>query len=239
MIPAAITMRILTHLSVSATRSCLPLLAVVVLAGCASYPMGLNKAQWEALTPPQQAEYRARQYAIDEERARLHAAEEARRVQAQQEAEAQERARIAEAYRQARYGDIITVTVREGFLAFYGKHHPYEPVAFDLVRGETKSVVFRRQRQPHIATAILMHFSEDGNTFYFDFLSCQRLVAINDGWQRGREYEGLDVGGHDGHALGQGIRIGVKFKLLPLVKRSAASKPPHTPDGLLPNSSRK
>lgn len=209
-------MRILTNLS--ATRSCLPWLAVVVLAGCASYPMGLNKAQWEALTPPQQAEYRARQYAIDEERARRHAAEEARRVQAQHEAEAQERARIAEAYRQARYGDIITVTVREGLLAFYGKYHPYEPVAFDLVRGETKTVVFRRQGQPHIATTILMHLNRDGNTFYFDYSSRNRFVAVNDRWQRGREYEGLDVGGHDGHALGEGIRVGVKFKLLPLVK---------------------
>lgn len=197
---------------------CLPWLAVLALAGCAFYPLGLNKEQWGALSPAQQTEYRAKQYAIDEERARRNAAEEARRAQAQQEAEAQERARIAETYRQARYGDIITVTVREGLLAFYGKHHPYEPVAFDLVRGETKSVVVRRQGQPHIATAILMHFSEDGNTFYFDYLARQRLVAINDGWQRGREYEGLDVGGHDGHALGEGVRIGVKFKLLPLVK---------------------
>lgn len=209
-------MRILTNLS--ATRSCLPWLAVVVLAGCASYPMGLNKAQWEALTPPQQAEYRARQYAIDEERARRHAAEEARRVQAQQEAEAQERARLAEAYRQARYGDVITVTVREGLLAFYGKHYPYEPVAFDLVRGETKTVVFRRQGQPHITTEILMHFSEDGNTLYFDLSSRKRFVGINNGWQRGREYTGLDVGGHDGHAVGEGIRIGVKYRLLPTAK---------------------
>lgn len=197
---------------------CLAWLAALTLVGCASYPLGLNKAQWEALAPAQQAEYRAKQYAIDEERARRNAAEEARRFQAQQEAEEQESARIADAYHQANYGDIITVTVRNGLLAFFGKRHPYEPVAFDLVRGETKPIVFRRQGQPHITTAILMHFSEDGNTFYFDFSSRKRFVAINDRWQRGREYAGLGVGGHDGHALGEGIRIGVEFKLLPPVK---------------------
>jgi hypothetical protein len=197
---------------------CLPWLAALALGGCASYPLGLNKAQWEALPPAQQAEYRAKQYAIDEERSRRNAAEQARRVQAQQEAEEQECSRIADAYRQARYGDIITVSIRDGLLAFYGKRYPYEPVAFDLVRGETKPIAFRRQGQPHITTEILMHFSEDGNTFYFDFSSRKRFVAINDGWQRGRDYTRLDVGGHDGYAVGEGIRIGVKCRLLPPVK---------------------
>lgn len=197
---------------------CLPWLAALTLVGCASYPLGLNKAQWEALPPAQQAEYRAKQYAIDEERARRNAAEEARRVQAQQQAEEQERARLADAYLQARYGDIITVTIRDGVLDFYGKRHPYEPAAFDLVRGETKPIVFRRQGQPHITTEILMHLSGDGNTFYFDYSSRNRFVAVNDGWHRGREYLPMEVGGLDGHALGEGIRIGVEFKLLPPVK---------------------
>ncbi len=194
---------------------CLPWLAALALIGCASYPLGMNKEQWEALPPAQQAEYRAKQYAIDEERARRNAVEEASRAQARHEAEAQERARIAEAYRQARYGDVITVTVRDGLLGFYEKPHPYEPVAFDLVRGETKSVVFRRQGQPHITTAILVHFSEDGNTFYFDLSSRNRFVAINDGWHRGREYLRTDIGGHDTHPAGEGIRIGLKYRLLP------------------------
>lgn len=197
---------------------CLPWLAALTLVGCASYPLGLNKAQWQALTPAQQAEYQAKQYAIDAERARRYAAEEAQRIEAQRAAEEQERTRTTEAYRQARYGDIITVTIQGGLLAFNGKHYPYEPVAFDLVCGETKPIVFRRQGQPHITTEILMHFSGDGNTFYFDYSSRNRFVAVSDGWHRGREYLPMDVGGLNGHALGKGIRIGAEFKLLPPVK---------------------
>lgn len=193
----------------------MPWLAALGLAGCTTYPMGFNKAQWEALPPAQQAEFRAKQYLIDEESTRNHAAEQARRVQAQREADERERAHIAEAYRLARYGDIVTVTVRDGSVTFYGKRHPYEPIAFDLVRGETKPIVFRRYGQPHITTGILMHLAEDGNTFYFDYPSRNRFVAVNDGWQRGREYLRLEAGGQNGHPASEGIRITIKHRLLP------------------------
>lgn len=197
------------------TRFCLPWLAVLGLAGCTTYPIGFNKAQWEALPPAQQAEFRAKQYLIDEERARNLAAEQARRVQARRDADERERARVAEAYRLARYGDIVTVSVRDGLVLFYGKLHPYEPVGFDLVRGEVKPVVFRRQGQPHVTTEIVMHLAEDGNTFYFDYPSRNRFVAVNDGWQRGREYLRLAAGGQNGHPASEGIRITIKHRLPP------------------------
>ena len=31
---------------------------LISLAGCTSYPLGLTKSEWEALTPAKQAEYR-------------------------------------------------------------------------------------------------------------------------------------------------------------------------------------
>jgi hypothetical protein len=59
-----------------------PLTLILLLAGCASYPMGLDKVQWEALPPAQQAEYRARQAEID---ARNYRVAESARLQREQE----------------------------------------------------------------------------------------------------------------------------------------------------------
>lgn len=191
---------------------CLLWLVTLVVAGCASYPMGLNREQWEALSPAQQADFQARQHAINEERARRYAAEQTRRIQAQREAEEQERARVSDAYSHARFGEIVTITIREGVLAFYGKRHPYEPVAFDLVRGESKPILFRRQGQPHIATQITMRLSEDGNTFYFDDSARKRFVAVNTGWDRGCEYLPPEVGGYDGQPAGVGLHITIKYR---------------------------
>ena len=58
----------------------------LLLAGCATYPMGLSEIQWKTLSPEQQAEYQAKQYAINQERARQFAAEQAQRRQEQEEA---------------------------------------------------------------------------------------------------------------------------------------------------------
>lgn len=196
-------------------RFLLPQVIALGLVGCTTYPMGLNKAQWEGLSPAQQAEFRAQQYVIDEERARRHAEAEARRIQFQREAEEREQLRIAEAYRHARYGDVVTVTVRDGLLPFYGKCYSFEPIVFDLVRGETKSIVFRRRGQPHITTEIVMHLDGDGNTFYFDYPSRNRFVAVNDGWLRGREYRCVTSGNQRLNTSEEALRIAVRYRSLP------------------------
>jgi hypothetical protein len=200
------------------------LLAFTAFAGCMLYPMGLNKQQWESLSPVQQAEYRARQHEIDVERARqaaLRQQEEARlaeeRARAEQE-RAQERARaeqerLAFAYRHARYGDIITVSVQGGEIAFNGKRHPYEPIAFELIRGECKEVQFARLGSPHQTTSIIMRLAEDGNTFYFDAPARKHIVIVNDGWEQGRTYTGFPViQNSDGHSEAIGISIRIAFK---------------------------
>lgn len=186
----------------------------LLLAGCATYPMGLNESQWEALSLAQKAEYQAKQYAIDQERARQYAAEQAQRHQEQQEAEERESIRITEAYHHAVYGDVITVTIQGGMVAFRGKRFPFEPLSFDLVRGEVRLVEFTRQGRSYETTLVEVRLSNDGNTFYFDYPARKRFVAINDGWERGREYHPPEIGSHDGHSEAVGVKIGIRFKML-------------------------
>lgn len=202
-------------------------MVLLVLAGCAQYPMGLTKQQWEALSPAQQAEYQSRQYAINAERNRQYEArrqEEARldEIRRQEEARiANERARIehervAIAYREARYGDIIVVTVQGGGIAFHGKRYAYEPVSFELLRGERKEVQFNREGRSYETTRITMKLGEDGNTFTFDEPARKRIVITNDGWDRGRTYSGFpEIGSRDGLSEAFGITLRIALKPLP------------------------
>lgn len=131
-----------------------------------------------------------------------------------QEAALQQQARLQMAYAGARYGDIITVTISGGMVAFGGKRYPYEPVAFDLVRGETKRVEFVRQGRSAYRTRIEMRLSDDGNTFYFDAPARKRVVLLNQNWGRGRRYNPPEIGSHDGHSEAIGITINVQLKKL-------------------------
>jgi hypothetical protein len=191
--------------------------------GCAQYPMGLSKEQWEALSPAQQAEYQSKQYAINAERQREWEArrqeqarqEEIRRQQAAEQARI-EQERLADAYRHARYGDIIIVTAQGGSVAFYGKNHAYEPVAFELLRGETKEITFRREGRSHETTVIQMKLSEDGHTFFFDAPARKRIVIPDDGWARGRSYSDLpQINAREGHSGAVGVTLHISLKPLP------------------------
>lgn len=165
------------------------LVCLLSLSACAvRYPMGLSQEQWDALPPTQQAEYQAKQYQIDaDNRAR---AEDARRQAAAQKAERErmELERLRQAYGNARYGDIVTVTVQGGTLSYAGKRYPYEPVSFDLIKGETKTVPFRGRGMQTIATDYAVRLSDDGNTVYFDDESKQRAVFVNHDWEHGESY---------------------------------------------------
>lgn len=167
----------------------LALVCLVNLSACAvRYPMGLNQEQWNALPPAKQAEYQAKQYQLDaEDRAR---AEETRRKVAEQKAETArlEAERLRQAYANAQYGDIVTVTVQGGTLSYAGKRYPYEPVSFDLIKGETKKVSFHGRGVQTIATEYVVRLSDDGNTLYFDDESRQRAVFVNHDWEHGESY---------------------------------------------------
>jgi hypothetical protein len=156
--------------------------------------MGLNQQQWEALPPAQQAEYQARQYQIDVEQQRRQEEQQAAQARAAAEAAEAQRARVAAAYASARYGDIITVTIRGGTIAWGKEMYPCEPVGFDIVRGEAKEIEFRGAVDRHgisqaIVTRCRVRLSDDASTFYFNDGSARRIVLVNDGsWERGAVY---------------------------------------------------
>ena len=189
--------------------------ALLNLTACvARYPMGFSREQWDALPPSQQAEYQAKQYQIDaDNRAR---AEEARRQAEAQRAE-QARAeaeRLRQSYADAQYGDIVTVTVQGGFLSYAGKRYPYEPVGFDLIKGETKRVSFRGRGMQTIVTDYEVRLSEDGNTVFFDDESRQRAVFVNHDWEHGEYYQ--PAGTMNDVSVGlSGMTFFVKLKTLP------------------------
>lgn len=185
-----------------------------LLMGCTTYPLGLNREQWDALPPEQQAEYRAKQYSIDEERRQVA---EARRIEQNRiaaEAAKAEQERLRQIYSNARYGDIVQVTVQGGFIAYGGKRYPYEPVAFDLAKGETKLVEFHGRGLQTIATRYNARLTEDGNTVYFDDSCRQRIVLVNQSWDRGQRYQPAGTENDVGVAIA-GMTFFVKFKNLP------------------------
>lgn len=185
----------------------------LLLAGCASYPLGMTEAEWTALTPQQQAEYRAQQAAIDAREAaqatqlriaRENAAAEALRIEGE---------RVSAVYASARRGDIVTVRVTGGMVAFSGKRFAYEPVAFDIARGETKSVAFSRLGQPGTTTSIIMSLSEDGNTFLFDAPAPKRFVALRDtSWELGARYSVPAIGSGEGRSEAIDIRLVIQIR---------------------------
>ena len=191
-------------------------LAIVLLtAGCISqYPLGMNREQWEALPLEKQAEYQAQQYAINEEQRQER---EARRMEQERIAREQAIARaeqLRQAYANARYGDVVNVVVQGGSIAWGGRRYPYEPVSFDLVRGETKEVEFRGRGRNTVATHYDVRLSDDGNTVYFDDSSNRRIVMVNHDWEHGEYYQPTGTINDVNVAL-LGMTFFVKLKGLP------------------------
>lgn len=203
----------------------LPLIAVVLI-GCQSYPMGLSEAQWNALSPEQQADYTRQQSQLNEQRRReREAAEQAR--QAEEAARArEERARVQLAYARARYGDVVTVTIEGGHVAINGKHQPYEPVRFDLVRGERKEVEFIQQGRSSSRQRIDVRLTEDGHTFYFDESARDRIALISTGWEQGKTHAALNVQDNRSRSEARNLSITIKLKDLPgMPRRQELRKP--------------
>lgn len=187
-------------------RSVIIILFTSLVAGCLqTYPLGLNKVQWDALSVAQQAEYRAKQIDLETER-RL------REQRASEEAKEVERARLQSLYAQARFGEIVTITVQKGEVAFGGKRYEYEPLSFDLVRGETKQISFRRRSRAFETTTIEMQLNANGNIFIFDVPARRRFVVANDGWAKGRTYTVPEIGSHDGFSEAKGVEITISYR---------------------------
>ncbi len=165
------------------------MLLALCLAGCESYPMGMSKDEWQMLSPEQRAQATREQAAIDAENRRIQAEEDALRRQAAADEAARQQERIDRLYRHARYGDIVSVNLEGGTLRFDGNDRAYEPVAFDLVRGEARTIVIHREEKRKYTVDVVVRLSEDGRTLYFDDASSKPLRLIEKTWDRGQTYE--------------------------------------------------
>lgn len=197
---------------VQACAVALTTLVVLAATGCATYPLGMSREQWEALPPEQQAEYQARQYEIDEQRRQEQAARAAEQRVAREAAARAEQERLAALYRDARFGDIVRVTIQGGLLNIYKNQYRYHPVSFELVRGETRFVSFTRTGQVAQSVDIPVRLSDDGNTLFFDDDSSGQVVFTNYDWERGQTASLTSPRGGIGL---EGASLFIKYKELP------------------------
>ena len=157
----------------------LALLCLFMLVGCISFhPLGITDSEWNALTPEQKMDAREKQAQIN-----------VQKKQAKADREAAAQAASSERYKTARYGDIITVVIKGGTMDINGNRRNYEPIAFDLVRGESKTINILRQQKHHYKDTAVMRLSEDGRTFYFDDEQRKKLTLIDEGWEYGKTYK--------------------------------------------------
>ena len=168
---------------------------LATIIGCESYPLGMSKDEWALLSPQEKAKATEEQNLIDAERRRV-AAEE-RRIAAEQEAIrqeqlAQEQARYQEEidrrYRYARFGDTISINIEGGTFRIDGKDRAYEPLAFDLIRGEAKTIQIHREDRRKSTLTVVVRASEDGRMIFFDDTSNKRLTFTEKTWDRGQTY---------------------------------------------------
>ena len=159
--------------------SILVLLCLSIFSGCISFhPLGMSDSEWNALAPEQKMEAREKQAQLNAQK---------KKDKADREAAAQ--AASAKRYEAARYGDIVTVVIKGGSMDIHGKRREYDPIAFDLVRGESKSIDIVRKGKKHTKDTAVMRLSEDGRTFYFDDEQRDNLRFIDEGWEYGKTYK--------------------------------------------------
>jgi len=193
---------------------------LLLLTGCATYPLGMTKDEWEALPPEKRAEMRAEQYRID-------AAEQARRDEIERTrlaaAEAAERRHwevLAERRANARYGDIVIVTLQGGAFEWNDGRYPLQPSAFELIRGQRRMIELVGIREGEDSTLTYserwwVSFSDDGNTVVLnDSVFGSPIPLVNTGsWDRGERISlaGRSHGSNDDLNL-SGMTATVRYK---------------------------
>ena len=139
------------------------LLAVsLVAAACMSnYPLGMDEAEWLALSPAQKLSAREKQAELDfKERARREAERE-REKQREIRQAAERQAYVDTLYDRGSFGDLLRCTVKGAYVDFHPGWREVEPLTFTLARREQKLLTVQgggKQR------TIWSQFSEDGST---------------------------------------------------------------------------
>lgn len=194
-------------------RRLLIIFLCLCLSGCATHPMGLTTEQWNALTPDKQAELQAQQYAIIAAAQQQREVERMERERVAREAAQAHAEQIRQAYASAQYGDVVTVTIQSGFVQWGGKLRAIEPVSFDLIKGESKTIEFHGRDIRGSLGRYDVRLSDDGNMVYFNEDFSGRMVLANRDWEHGENYTPI-VGRNGDYGAPSGMRFFVKYKRL-------------------------
>ena len=147
-------------------------LILIVLYACTPMIYGVPQDTWNGMSEEQRTVtiqiYQERQLARQiaaEERARQHAVYlEEQRLMEEAEAEAM-RYRVEAIYRgKGNYGDLLRVRIENGTANFRGQIRQYNPVAFQLAKGEIKDVTITTTKNRRV----VLHTYYDGATLFLD-----------------------------------------------------------------------
>lgn len=181
----------LRHFSGLARLRYLALLALTLgLIACGPYhPMGISDEEWQKLTPAERMHAREQQAEIDKARA----AERAERARIRAEQEAREQAIIDERRANPQYGERVQCVLTAGEARLNSKWRAIEPVAIDLVVGESQAFDVRHLRDGRTRYSRTGYASFDGQRVNMCLHSnsiptsnqCASLVATTRQFDRG------------------------------------------------------
>lgn len=163
--------------------------AVWAGGGCAArYPLDLGQAQWQALSPEQQAAHRARQQALDEQKRAAAKAEKQARAKERQAQLAAEQDRLAKLYAEGRFGDVVQVAIQGGVLDGLRGRQPFQPASFEIAKGESKRIRILSSGSTRQMVDYLVRLSADGNVLTFNADQPEAFVMENTDWADGQSY---------------------------------------------------
>ncbi len=161
----------------------------VWLSACSSYPLGMSKAQWEALTPDEQFKAQQQQVELDQQRAQQRAAEARQRALALE----QERAALALRRQQASYGEHLQCVLSEAQAKLGGRWRAVEPLAMDLIIAEQASYTLAHIEKGYVRYSQPVYARFDGQTLRLceyegdmaDQRLCAKIIGTFGDYQRG------------------------------------------------------
>ncbi len=174
------------------SKMLLPILLVLILAGCSRYPMGMSEDEWEHLSPEQKLEMRRQQAELRarEQQERLRAETEKTRIAAELE-----KARL-QTWRELASGMGYGEFIRVNFLSGEGDFHGYGPIvpdSFLLPIGGLEKLRLRNRDGDELALwagyqpGKLILCSESFAS-YSDYDPRHCAILLDNWWEQGEEY---------------------------------------------------
>lgn len=170
-------------------RHMLSVALLLLLSGCMTFnPLNISDEQWSRMTQAQQLKAYEQQAELD--RARIEAA--ALQRQARIQAERKRQDALLARKQNARYGDLVQCVLEPLEVQYNNKWKPTQPIAFELVRGESQSLRFQNSSQKYSTTGWVL-FQPDGQTLSLcrhrsdrtDSKQCTNILGTTKEFHRG------------------------------------------------------